>query len=359
MVQQAAELGQPGIAVTDHGSMSGAYELYKAAKKFGIKPIIGLEAYVTPGDLDHRIHEARFFGSGDKDNKEERSNDVSGAGAYTHMTLLAENNEGMHNLFRLNSIAFAEGNHRKPRMSVELISKHSKGLIGTTGCPSGELQTRLRLGQWDEAVKYAAKMQDILGKDNYFLELMDHEMSIDLERRVRGDLMKVAKLLGIPLLATNDLHYAKRENALSHEHMLAIQSGSSMNDLPYEKGGKRFAFQGEEYYVKTGDEMLRYFPEDEYPGAVNNSLVIAERCNISFDYDANLRPSVPLPEGHNEDSYLRQLAFEGMAEKIPEKANDPEYIARMNKELDVFQRKNFSGYMLVVSNFMRWAKSQP
>lgn len=358
MVKQAAELGQPGIAVTDHGSMSGAYELYKAAKKYGIKPIVGIEAYMTPGDLDHRIHEARFFGSGDKDNKEERSNDVSGAGAYTHMTLLAENNEGMHNLFRLNSIAFAEGNHRKPRMSVELLSQNSTGIIGTTGCPSGELQTRLRLGQWKEAIEYASKMQDILGKENYFLELMDHSMSIDLERRVRGDLMKVAKQLNIPLLATNDLHYVQRDNALSHEHMLAIQSGSSMNEPSYEKGGKRFAFEGEEYYVKTGDEMLQYFSKEDYPGAVDNTLLIAERCNISFDYDPNLRPSVPLPDGHTEDSYLRELAFEGLAKKIPEKANDPEYIARMNKELDVFKTKNFSGYMLVVSDFMRWSKRQ-
>jgi DNA polymerase III alpha subunit/intein/homing endonuclease len=356
---KAAELGQPGIAVTDHGTLTAAYELVKSAKKYDITPIVGIEAYVTPGDTPHTLHEPVFFGSGDRDNKEERSNDVSGGGAYTHMTMLAENNVGMHNIFRLNSIAFKEGQYKKPRMSVDLISQYSEGIIATTGCPSGELQTRLRLGQWDKAVEYAARMQDIFGKDNYFLELMDHEMSIDLERKVRGQLLEVAKKLNIPLLATNDLHYVNRGDALSHEHMLAIQSGSTMQDLPYDRGGKRFAFEGEEYYLKSAEEMARYFGnEQDYPGAMSNTVLIAERCNVSFAEDTTLRPTVPLPAGHDEHTYLREVTYAGHARKNPDKVNDKEYIDRIEMELNVLKTKNFSGYMLVVAEFVNWAKDQ-
>lgn len=356
---KAAELGQPGIAVTDHGTLTAAYELVKSAKKHGITPIVGIEAYVTPGDTPHTLHEPVFFGSGNRENKEERSNDVSGGGAYTHMTMLAENNVGMHNIFRLNSLAFKEGQYKKPRMSVDLISQYSEGIIATTGCPSGELQTRLRLGQWDKAVEYAARMQDIFGKDNYYLELMDHEMDIDLERRVRGQLLEVAKKLDIPLLATNDLHYVNRGDALSHEHLLAIQSGSTMQDLPYDRGGKRFAFQGEEYYLKSAEEMARYFGnEQDYPGAMSNTVAIAERCNVSFAEDSTLRPTVPLPAGHDEHSYLREVTYIGHAKKNPDKINDKEYIDRIEMELNVLKTKNFSGYMLVVAEFVNWAKDQ-
>lgn len=359
MCKRAAELGMPGIGLSDHGMMAGAYEFNKAAKKYGVTGVIGLEAYVVPGDAPMTTHEPIFFGSGSGDNKEERSNDVSGRGAYTHLTMFAETNEGMHNLFRLNSLAYKYGNYRKPRIDVETIAQYSAGIIGTTGCPSSELQTRLRLGQWNKAVEYASKMQDIFGKENYFLELMDHNMSIDLERSVRGDLMKIAQKLGIPLLATNDAHYVTKDDALSHEHMLAINSGSTMDEPTYENGGKRFAFSGEEYYLKSAEEMAVYFGnEDLYPGAMSNTLLIAERANTSFEYNPNLRPSVPLPPGHTEDSYLREISFEGLRTKVPHKANDPEYIERLEKELAVFKQKNFSGYMLVVSDFMKWSKQQ-
>lgn len=358
LAKHLAEMGQPGFSVTDHGTPSNVYNAWKAAKEHGLGFLPGIEAYVAPGDTDQTVWEPVFFGSGSRENKEERSNDVSGGGAYTHMTILAETTEGMHNMFKLNTLAWQRGNYKKPRMDIRSISEHATGLIATTGCPSGELQTRLRLGQWKEAMEYAQKMQDIFGKENYFLELMDHNMSIDLERRVRGDLMKVAKELNIPLLATNDLHYTRREDAKDHEHMLCIQSGSSMREPSYDSGGKRFAFEGEEYYAKSAEEMYKLFPEEEYPGAISNTLLIVERASAEFSYNPDLRPSVPLPEGHNEDSFLRQEAFEGLARKRPSKVNDPEYIARLEKELDVFQKKNFSGYMLVVSDFMRWAKAQ-
>ncbi|MBC9705799.1 MAG: DNA polymerase III subunit alpha [Enterococcus sp.] len=358
LANEVQELGQPGFSITDHGRMSNVYNGWKAAKERGLKFLPGVEAYVTPGDTPMETWEPVFFGNDARENKEERSNDVSGGGAYTHMTMLAETTEGMHNLFKLNTLSWQKGNYRKNRIDVATISTMSQGIIATTGCPSGELQTRLRLGQWDEAMKYASKMQDIFGKENYFLELMDHNMSIDLERKVRGDLLKVAKELNIPLLATNDLHYVRREDAPDHEHMLALQSGSSMNELPYDKGGKRFAFEGEEYYVKSAEEMYALFPEADFPGAISNTVAIAERASAEFKYDPNLRPSVPLPSGHTEDSFLRQEAFEGLARKRPDKVNDPEYIERLEKELAVFKEKNFSGYMLVVSDFIRWAKAQ-
>lgn len=359
LAEKAAEVGQKALGLSDHGSMSGVAEHIRACQKFGINPIVGIEAYCTPGlETPHTLMEPVFFGSGDSSNKEERSNDVSGAGAYTHLTLMAENNEGMHNLFKLNTLAWKEGQFRKPRMSVDLISQYSQGVIATTGCPSGEVQTRLRLGQWDAAVHYAAAMQDILGKENYFLELMDHNMSIDLERRVRGELLQLAKKLDIPLLATNDLHYASREDALNHEHMLCLQSGSRMSEPTYERGGKRFAFEGEEYYLKTSEEMSLLFPEADYPGAIRNSLLIAERSHVSLDFDADLRPTLPLPAGHTDATFLRQETLEGLSRRLPEKAHDPEYLARVDAELNVLATKGFSSYFLVVSDFVRWTKKE-
>ncbi len=192
------EMGMPAIAVTDHGNTFGAYEFYKASKATGVKPIIGIEAYVTP--KTHRSERKRVrWGDGGGD-------DVSGGGAFTHMTLWSENTAGMHNLFRLSSLASLEGYFYKPRMDRELLQHLRKGLIATTGCPSGEVQTYLRLGKYDEAVASAAEFRDIFGRDNYYVELMEHGLS--LESRVRSDLLRLARDLQLPLVATNDLHYA-------------------------------------------------------------------------------------------------------------------------------------------------------
>ncbi|MEQ1737553.1 MAG: PHP domain-containing protein, partial [Rhodoglobus sp.] len=210
LMKAVGEQGMPAIAVTDHGNNFGAYEFWKQATAAGIKPIIGTEAYVTPGT--HRTDKTRVrWGNGGED-------DVSGSGAYTHMTLLAETTQGMHNLFRLSSLASMEGYYFKPRMDRELLETYSTGLIATTGCPSGEVQTRLRLGQYDEARKAAAEYRDLFGKDNYFAEIMDHGLGI--ERRVMSDLLRLAKDLGLPLVATNDLHYTHAHDAGAHEILL-------------------------------------------------------------------------------------------------------------------------------------------
>ena len=215
LMKAVAEQGMPAVAITDHGNNFGAYDFYKQAKEHGVKPIIGTEAYLTPGT--HRTDKTRVrWGDGGQD-------DVSGSGSYTHITMLAHSTEGMKNLFRMSSLASIEGYYFQPRMDRDLLNTYSKGLIATTGCPSGEVQTRLRLGQWDEAVAAAAEFRDIFGTDNYFVEIMDHGLPI--ERRTQADLIRLSKELNLPLVATNDLHYTHAADAHAQEILLCIQSG--------------------------------------------------------------------------------------------------------------------------------------
>jgi len=350
MMAEVARLGQPAMAFTDHGSLVGIYEGYKQGKAFGVKFIAGIEAYFTPSTISHTDKVATFFGQGGR-------GDVSGAGAYTHLTLLAENNQGLQNLYKLNLRASTEGFYKKPRMSLEMLADHSEGLIVTTGCPSGEVQTRLRLGQFDEALSFAAQLVDIVGRGNVFVELMDHDMSIDLERVVRPGLMKIAKMLDLPLVATNDLHYAKADDHIAHEKMLAIQTRSTMAELPDHKGGNRFSFEGSSYYIKSAAEMYMLFPEKDFPGAITNTLAIAERCNISIEEDPTLRPKVPIPDGFTEEEWLTEQTFEGFARRLPQYAGNHVYEERLRYELGIINERRFAGYHLVVSEFTRWAKS--
>ena len=242
LFDRVVELGMPAIAMTDHGNLHGAFAFYSKARENGVKPIIGLEAYLTPGT--HRGDRKRVrWGKGNA--QEEGGDDVAGGGAFTHMTMFAESTEGMHNLFRLSSMSSLEGYYYKPRADRELLERYAKGLIVTTGCPSGAVQTRLRLGQYDEARREAAELQDIFGRDNVFLELMDHDLAI--EQRVRDDLLRLGKELGIRPIATNDSHYTHPDDARAHEALLCVQSGSTLSEPPYAKGGKRFAFEGDGY----------------------------------------------------------------------------------------------------------------
>jgi DNA polymerase-3 subunit alpha len=302
MTQAAAEYGMPAIAVTDHGNTFAAFEFYNAAKAAGVKPIIGLEAYVTPGT--HRSDKSRVaWGSPDQ-----KSDDVSGSGAYTHMTMWSQSTEGMHNLFRLSSLSSMEGYYFKPRMDRELLQTYGKGLIATTGCPSGEVQTRLRLGQYDAARAAAAEFQDIFGKENYFAEIMDHGLSI--ERRVMTDLIRLAKDLDIPLVATNDSHYTHQHEADAHEALLCVQSGSTLDDP------NRFKFDGDGYYIKTAAEMRQLFRD--HPEACDNTLLIAERCEVEFNTSANYMPRFPVPQGETEDSWLIKEVEAGLHYRYPD-----------------------------------------
>ena len=347
VIAEVSRIGQPAIAITDHGNLHGIYDLYKHAKAAGIKPIAGLEAYMAPSIVNRHHRGAAYLADGGRD-------DVSGRGAYTHITLLAENNEGLKNLYQMNMLSYTEGFFQKNRIDLELLEKYGKGIIATTGCPSGEVQTRLRLGQEKEALEFAAKLQDILGKENVYMELMEHGMTSELERGVRSQLLDIAKKLNMPLVATNDLHYAKHSDAKAHEELLCVQTRSTMSQQPDHKGGTRFAFEGDEYYVKSRAEMEQYF--DHLPEALNNTLVIAERCDITIEPDDTLRPTIAPPDGLTEFDFLRQEAIAGLEKRLPDKKNNPEYVERLNTELDIIKQKNYVGYFLVVSDFVRWGK---
>ncbi len=336
LVNEVARQEMPAIAMTDHGNVFGAFDFYKQATKAGVKPIIGIEAYVAP---ESRFDKKRVqWADGGED-------DVSGGGAYTHMTILAENNQGLANLFKLSSLASLEGYYYKPRMDRELISRYADGLIATTGCPGGEIQTRLRMGNYKEALRAASDYRDIFGANNFFLEVMDHH--IDIESRVKADLLKLGKELKLPLLATNDLHYTFHEDAAAHEALLCVQSGSTLADP------KRFKFDNDEFYLKTPAQMRELFKE--IPESCDNTLLIAERCNVKLREDENLLPAFTVPESETEDSWLRKEAERGLHERMKGKAT-PEHVTRLHYELDVMIKMGFSGYFLVVADLVAHAK---
>ncbi|MEO7147153.1 MAG: DNA polymerase III subunit alpha [Terrimesophilobacter sp.] len=338
LIAAAVEQGMPAIAITDHGNMFGAYDFWKTATAAGIKPIIGTEAYVTPGTARGDKTRTRW-GNGGED-------DIGGNGAYTHMTLLSENNEGMHNLFRLSSLASIEGFYYKPRMDRELLNKYSAGVIATTGCVGGEVQTRLRLGQYEEARKAAGEMQDIFGKENFFCEVMDH--GIDIERRTMQELLGLAKELGMPLLASNDLHYTHAADAEAHAALLCVQSASTLDDP------NRFKFDSSEFYLKSAAEMRAVF--SDHPEAVSNTLLIADRCEIGFE-KRDLMPRFPVPDGYTEASWFESEVQRGLAQRFPGGVPEAHKI-QAAYEVGVINQMGFPGYFLVVADFIDWARER-
>jgi DNA polymerase-3 subunit alpha len=347
LFDETERLGMPALATTDHGYLFGAFDFWKKATDKGIKPIIGVEAYVTPGTARGDKSRVRWG------EEHQRKDDISGGGSYTHMTLLSYNNAGMRNLFRASSIASLDAVFGKwPRLDRELLNTYSEGLIATTGCPSGEIQTRLRLGQYREALEAASEFRDIFGAENYFCELMDH--GLDIERRVTGDLIRLAKDLNLPLVATNDLHYTHEHDAKAHEALLAIQSGSTLLEPTYDNGGSRFAFSGSGYYLKSPQEMRELFRD--HPDACDNTLLIAERCEVSFNTGANYMPRFPCPPGEDETSWLVKEVATGLDYRYPGGVPD-EVRAQADYELGVITSMGFPGYFLVVADFINWAKN--
>ena len=336
LMDEVVRQGMSAIAMTDHGNVFGAFDFYKSAKKTGVKPIIGIEAYVAP---ESRFEKKRVkWADGGED-------DVSGGGAYTHMTILAENNIGLGNLFRLSSIASLEGYYYKPRMDREILANYATGLIATTGCPGGEVQTRLRMGAYKEALKAASDYRDIFGAGNFYLEIMDH--GIEIESRVKSDLLKLGKELGLPLLATNDLHYTLQSDAPAHEALLCVQSGSTLADP------KRFKFDNDSFYIKTPAQMRELFKE--IPESCDNTLLIAERCNVTLREGENLLPAFSVPAGHTEDSWLKSEAELGLIARMGERVT-PEHHSRLKYELGVMEKMGFPGYFLVVADLVAHAK---
>ncbi|MEE9183962.1 MAG: DNA polymerase III subunit alpha [Acidimicrobiia bacterium] len=341
VVQRAAELEQPAIAITDHGVLYGAIDFYQEAQKAGVKPIIGIEAYVTPGSRFDRPprHEDRRY----------------------HMILLAENETGYRNLMQLASRAYLEGFYYKPRMDRELLAEYSEGIIATSGCLGGEVAQLLGpdasseegntgLSRDYEAAKKAAGMyQDIFGRDNFFIEIQDH--GIPAERKVLPDLVQIAVEIGAPLLATNDSHYTHPSEAEAHDVLLCIQTGATVDEPD------RFRFNGTGYYLKSAEEMRTLFSDDDYPGACDNTLLVAERVKTNIPMGEILLPRFPVPDGKTEASYLAELVQTGARQRY----GDPlpvEVAERVDYELQVIGDMGFPAYFLIVWDLIRYARER-
>ena len=348
LFERTASLGMPAIAMTDHGNVHGAYDFWSKARAHGVKPIIGMEAYLTPGT--HRGDRRKVrWGKGDA--SEEGGNDVAGGGAYTHMTMLATSTVGMHNLFRLSSRSSQEGFYYKPRADRELLEQYAEGIVATTGCPSGEIQTRLRLGQYEEARQAAADYQQIFGKENFFLELMDH--GIGIEKVVRDDLLRLGRELDIPPVATNDSHYNNPGDADAHDALICVASGKTISDP------KRLKFDGGGYYIKSAAEM-RDLWEDRFDmkQACDNTLLIAERCDIEFtESTGGYMARADVPADETEESWFVKEVWRGIESRYPGEKLTQEVRDRVEKELDVIRTKGYCGYYLVVADFINWAKN--
>ncbi|KAB2342771.1 DNA polymerase III subunit alpha [Actinomadura rudentiformis] len=342
MFEEVSRQGMPAIAMTDHGNMHGAYDFHRQATAVGVTPIIGIEAYMAP---ESRFHKKKVqWGE-----PSQKRDDVSGGGLINHKTLWARDKTGLHNLFKLSSRGFTEGFVFKyARLDEELLAEHSEGVMATTGCPSGKIQTRLRLGQFDEALKAAATFQDIFGKDNYFLELMDH--GLEIERRVRQGLIDIGKKLGIPPVVTNDSHYTHESEATAHDALLCVQVGKQLADPD------RFRFDGSGYYIKTADEMRTIDSSDIWAEGCRNTLLIAERVNPEgmFEY-RNLMPKFPVPEGETEESWFRKEVWKGMDWRFPD-GYDEEHRNQAEYEMDIICKMGFPSYFLVVADFIMWSK---
>jgi DNA polymerase-3 subunit alpha len=345
VVAAAALDGQPALAITDHGNMYGVLEFYKACKDQGITPIIGTEAYMAAN--------SRF----DRPVRRGRVDDTGGEGArgeklYYHLTLLAETSEGYANLMKLSSDAYLEGYYYKPRLDWELLEKYHKGTIATTGCLGGVVLQALLHDEVEEATRLAARLQDIFGRDNLFVELQDHGLVEQAKTNPR--LIDLAKRIGAPLVATNDSHYCRREDSVAHDALLCVQTGATIDDP------KRFKFTGSEHYLKSAQEMRELFSEVEE--ACDNTLWIAERACVEIELGTPTLPEFPVPErfkmvdySASAEAYLRDLTFEGAKERYGDPL--PEVVVdRLNYELGVISSMGFPAYFLVVWDLIRHAR---
>jgi DNA polymerase-3 subunit alpha len=341
VVTAAAADRQPGIAITDHGVMYGVVDFYKAARSAGINPILGIEAYVVDG--------SRFDRPRGNEN------------LRMHMTLLAVNQTGYRNLMKLSSKSFLEGYYYKPRMDSELLAAHAEGIVATSGCLGGPVAGRLapeaaneegqakQVRDFDAALKAAGHYQDIFGRDNFFIEIQDH--GIAAQRQIMPDLIDIAGRVGAPLLATNDAHYTRRDEAGNHDVLLCIQTGSNQSDQ------NRLRFEGEEFYLKSAVEMRALFPEDTYQGACDNTLLVAERADVKLEFGRILLPQFPVPAGYTEQSYLEYLVYAGAKERYGDPLGE-EIKERISSELAVIYDMGFPAYFLIVWDLIRYARER-
>ena len=325
LVHQAKELGMDSIAITDHGVMYGVIDFYRAAKKEGIKPIIGCEVYVAPG--------SRF-------DKEAGKNE----NRYYHLVLLAENDTGYHNLMKIVSRGFTEGYYYKPRVDREVLQEFHEGIIALSACLAGEVATYLRQGFYEEAKKAALEHVEIFGGNNYFLELQDH--GIDDQQTVNQGLLRMSQETGIPLVATNDIHYVKKEDAEAHDILLCIQTGKKVADED------RMRYEGGQYYLKSPEEMEALFPYAKQ--ALENTGKIAERCNVEIVFGEQKVPKYEVPEGFTSYSYLKALCQEGLERRYDPVT--PQLQERLDYELSTIETMGYVDYFLIVWDFIKYAK---
>ena len=339
VVAAAAADGQPAVGITDHGNMYGVLDFYKAAKDVGVKPIIGSELYQA---YDSRTERPTRRGRMDDSGGEAEG----GRKAYYHLTALAENATGYKNLIQLSSRAFLEGYYMKPKVDWELLEEHHDGLIVTSGCLGGQVLQALMNGDERGALEKAARFQDIFGRDNFFVEIQDH--GIPEQKTTNPQLLDIARAIKAPLVATNDSHYVHQHDAVSHDALLCVQTGSLMSDPD------RFKFHGDQHYLKTAAEMRWLF--DEVPEACDNTLWIAERCDVEIEFGNPQLPNFPLPEGFENDAeYLRFLTFEGAKERWGQQLPD-HIVERLVYELQVIADMGFSSYFLIVWDLIKHAR---
>ncbi|CAN5272681.1 DNA polymerase III subunit alpha [soil metagenome] len=326
MVAAARSMGMGALAITDHGNLFGAIEFYRAAKEAGVRPILGMEAYLAPGDRRDR------GGRG---------------GNYHHLLLLAEDAAGWRNLIRLSSIGYLEGFYYKPRIDHAVLAEHAAGLICLSACLKGEVASHLDGENYEAARLAALRMATVFGPDHFFLELQDH--GIPAQRKVNGGVLELAEELGLPLVATNDVHYERRADASAHDVLLCIQTGKLVDQED------RLRFYSDEFYFKSSEEMAARFPD--HPEALANTGWIAERCDVELDFGKVHLPAFPLPPEHRTlEALLEALAREGLAERY-----DPvtdEIRERFEYELEVIQKTGYAGYFLIVADFIAYARSR-
>src|SRR3984885_10004358 len=336
LVDRVADIGQKAVAITDHGNIYGAVHFFDAAKKKGIKPILGCELYVCKKE-DHRADP-----QGDD---------------YNHLLVLAENEEGYRNLVRITSEASLHGFYRKPRISKKYLAEHSSGLIGFSGCLAGEFCENLMAGNYNAARATAAQYQDIFGKNNFFLEIQDQ--GLELEKKIHADMFKLEKDLDIPLVATNDSHYLCEDDHHAHEVLLCVQTAGSIHDP------KRFKFDSDQFYVKSADEMERLF--SHAPEVVSRTMQFAERCQLKLNKVDNPFPEFAVPAGHTIDSYFEQVCRAGFEKRLQMaiqhlkdrgllRKTESDYRERLEREIDCIKQMKFPGYFLIVWDFIRYAK---
>ncbi len=336
LVDRVAALGQTSVAMTDHGNIYGAVHFFNAAKEKGIKPILGCELYVCKAE-DHRA---------------ESPNDQ-----YNHLLVLAENEEGYRNLIRLTSEASLHGFYRKPRVSKRYLAEHAQGLIGFSGCLSGELCEELMAGHYDKAKAAALQYQDIFGRGNFYLEIQDQ--GLEQERKIQSDLFRLERELEIPMVLTNDSHYLCGEDHNAHDVMLCVQTGSKVHDA------ERFRFDSDQFFVKSADEMGRLFPDS--PGVMQRTMEIAERCQFKLHAVDDPFPAFAVPQGHTIDSYFEQVCREGLKKRLETAVRNleargvlrtpvHEYESRLNFEIGIIKQMKYSGYFLIVWDFIKYAR---